>query len=158
MRKSHFRFIQRMHRPSPKISTASMPDIIFMLLFFFMMSTQLRTIDPRLKLNSAQASGLLLIDAAARRVEIWLGKAIEPLGDGSYLLQLGDRVFPVDSLQYILPSYLDAKDLADGRPFSAALRADRGCEMKWINLIKEGLSKNGIKQLYIGAREKSFVR
>ncbi|NJL15772.1 MAG: biopolymer transporter ExbD, partial [Microscillaceae bacterium] len=37
--------LTKKEKPQPGISTASLPDIVFMLLFFFMVSTVLRETD-----------------------------------------------------------------------------------------------------------------
>ena len=46
-------------RETPAISTASLPDIVFMLLFFFMVSTTMREVsltEPRIQLNDRFAT------------------------------------------------------------------------------------------------------
>ena len=40
----------------PAISTASLPDIVFMLLFFFMVSTTMREVELKIKNNLPEAS------------------------------------------------------------------------------------------------------
>ena len=42
----------------PAINTSSLPDIVFMLLFFFMVATTTKEIDPLVKINNAQGTGL----------------------------------------------------------------------------------------------------
>ena len=42
----------------PAISTASLPDIVFMLLFFFMVSTTMREVELKIKNNLPEASEL----------------------------------------------------------------------------------------------------
>lgn len=42
----------------PPISTASLPDIVFMLLFFFMVSTTMREVTPLVKVTVPEATEL----------------------------------------------------------------------------------------------------
>ncbi|HTO37102.1 MAG TPA: biopolymer transporter ExbD [Brumimicrobium sp.] len=42
----------------PAINTSSLPDIVFMLLFFFMVATTTKEIDPLVKINNAQGTGV----------------------------------------------------------------------------------------------------
>ena len=41
---------------TPAVSTASLPDIVFMLLFFFMVTTVMREVDLKIKLSQPEAT------------------------------------------------------------------------------------------------------
>ena len=43
-------------KETPAVSTASLPDIIFMLLFFFMVSTSMREVEMQVKLELPSAT------------------------------------------------------------------------------------------------------
>ncbi|RYM35501.1 hypothetical protein ERX46_00500 [Brumimicrobium glaciale] len=45
-------------KPAPAINTSSLPDIVFMLLFFFMVATTTKEIDPLVRVIPAQGVGL----------------------------------------------------------------------------------------------------
>ena len=50
------KFSKRGREDAPGISTASMSDIVFMLLFFFMVTTQLRETENMVQVNMPEAS------------------------------------------------------------------------------------------------------
>ena len=50
------KFISKGKKATPAISTASLPDIIFMLLFFFMVVTVMREDDPKVKISKPNAT------------------------------------------------------------------------------------------------------
>lgn len=50
------KFIAKGKKPTPAISTASLPDIIFMLLFFFMVVTVMREDDPKVNVSKPNAT------------------------------------------------------------------------------------------------------
>ena len=44
----------------PAVSTASLPDIVFMLLFFFMVTTVMREVDLKVKMNQPEATEIMI--------------------------------------------------------------------------------------------------
>ena len=110
---------------STEIPTASMPDIIFMLLIFFMVTTVLR-----------EYSGLPVTLPKAKRIEklkskrhtshIWVSK------DG--LISIDDRLFAVDDVAKIMYD----KRSADPQVV-VSLKADEEAKMGLISSIHEEL-------------------
>jgi len=110
---------------STEIPTASMPDIIFMLLIFFMVTTVLR-----------EYSGLPVTLPKAKRIEklkskrhtshIWVSK------DG--LISIDDRLFAVDDVAKIMYD----KRSADPQVV-VSLKADEEAKMELISSIHEEL-------------------
>ena len=56
------KFKKGSNRPTGSISTASLPDIVFMLLFFFMVATVLRTEDEKVQVTKPEASELYKVE------------------------------------------------------------------------------------------------
>ena len=110
---------------STEIPTASMPDIIFMLLIFFMVTTVLR-----------EYSGLPVTLPKAKRIEklkskrhtshIWVSK------DG--LISIDDRLFAVDDVAKIMYD----KRSADPQVV-VSLKADEEAKMDLVSKIHEKL-------------------
>ena len=110
---------------STEIPTASMPDIIFMLLIFFMVTTVLR-----------EYSGLPVTLPKAKRIEklkskrhtshIWVSK------DG--LISIDDRLFAVDDVAKIMYD----KRSADPQVV-VSLKADEEAKMELISSLHEEL-------------------
>ena len=110
---------------STEIPTASMPDIIFMLLIFFMVTTVLR-----------EYSGLPVTLPKAKRIEklkskrhtshIWVSK------DG--LISIDDRLFAVDDVAKIMYD----KRSADPQVV-VSLKADEEAKMELVSEIHEKL-------------------
>lgn len=66
-------------REEPGINTSSLPDIVFMLLFFFMVATTSKEIDPMVRIDPAQGSGLTDLTPFKQRSEIDFVYLGEPL-------------------------------------------------------------------------------
>jgi len=110
---------------SSEIPTASMPDIIFMLLIFFMVTTVLR-----------EYSGLPVTLPKAKRIEklkskrhtshIWVSK------DG--LISIDDRLFTIEDISNIMYD----KRVADPQ-IVVSLKADEEAKMELVSGIHEKL-------------------
>ncbi|MCE2789367.1 MAG: biopolymer transporter ExbD, partial [Saprospiraceae bacterium] len=56
------KFKKKSDKATPAISTASLPDIVFMLLFFFMVVTKMRDTELMVKVVTPQASELTKLE------------------------------------------------------------------------------------------------
>ena len=84
----------------PGISTASLPDIVFMLLFFFMVTTVMR--ETELKIKKPQLPKATQIKKLERKSlvsYIYVGKVKDQNGDK---IQLNDRIADVKDVKYFI--------------------------------------------------------
>lgn len=76
----------------PPISTASLPDIVFMLLFFFMVSTTMRETELKIKQpNLPQAHNVKKFEHKNLVSTIYIGKSLNPNKKGD-VIQLNDKI------------------------------------------------------------------
>jgi len=135
------------------VSTASLPDIVFMLLFFFMLVTVLKDEDPKVKVTPPQASELTQIESKHLVQYINIGPAAtkrdqEVLGTAP-LIQLNDyfasedQVVPwVDEKRAKLPE-------SEKNKMIVALKVDQDTKMRLVTDVKQELRKaNALKILY----------
>ena len=61
-------------KETPAISTASLPDIVFMLLFFFMVSTTMREVTLMVQNNMPQATQIAKLEKKSLVSNIYVGK------------------------------------------------------------------------------------
>ena len=82
----------------PAMSTSSLPDIVFMLLFFFMAATTMRDTDPLVNVNMPEAREITELDKKGL-VNIWIGQPLQR-GEGDALkIQLNDQICEVSDIQ-----------------------------------------------------------
>ncbi|MFT5829405.1 MAG: biopolymer transport protein ExbD, partial [Urechidicola sp.] len=87
-------------KETPAISTASLPDIIFMLLFFFMVVTVMRETNPILRIQIPQATELSKIELKESVGYILIGTPTDEATFGSApRVQLNDAFAEVDNVQ-----------------------------------------------------------
>ena len=137
---------------TPKISTASLPDIVFMLLFFFMVATVLRDNTLMIQNTLPAADQIQKLDKKDRVIYIYAGKPSTRYQDkyGSQpRIQLNDKFATVsDVCEYIL-SERAAKREELQNVLTTALKVDGETKMGLISDIKQELRKvNALKINY----------
>ena len=108
-----------------KISTSSMPDIIFMLLIFFMVTTVLREYSG-LPVNIPKAEKIEKLKGKRHTAHIWVSK------EG--LVSINDRLFAVQDVAKIMYE----KRVSDPQ-LIVSLKADEEAKMELISSIHEEL-------------------
>ena len=108
-----------------KIPTSSMPDIIFMLLIFFMVTTVLREYSG-LPVNIPKAEKIEKLKGKRHTAHIWVSK------EG--LVSINDRLFAVQDVAKIMYE----KRVSDPQ-LIVSLKADEEAKMELISSIHEEL-------------------
>ena len=117
--------ISRKTKISSEIPTSSMPDIIFMLLIFFMVTTVLREYSG-LPVNIPKAEKIEKLKGKRHTAHIWVSK------EG--LVSINDRLFAVEDVAKIMYD----KRVSDPQVI-VSLKADEEAKMGLISSIHEEL-------------------
>jgi len=132
--------IQRKNKASNEISTSSMPDIIFMLLIFFMVTTVMREFDG-LDVLVPSAKMIEKLESKRHTVYIWATK------DG--LISINDRIININNVSGIMYE----KIMSDPK-ITVSLKTDENATMKLITDIHSELRKaNALKLSYSALTE-----
>lgn len=134
--------LKRKSDSKAKIPTSSMPDIIFMLLIFFMMSTVLRTVE-----------GLDVILPKAKKIETLEGSQRHV----AYVFVGRDGVISIDD-KMVKPSDVSKaiyQKRKDDNQLTISLRADHEVAMKAISNIHSELRKANALKLNYSAETKT---
>ena len=110
---------------SSEIPTSSMPDIIFMLLIFFMVTTVLREYSG-LPVNIPKAEKIEKLKGKRHTAHIWISK------EG--LVSINDRIFNIQDVAKIMYD----KRVSDPQ-LVVSLKADEEAKMELISSIHEEL-------------------
>jgi biopolymer transport protein ExbD len=111
-----------------EIPTASMPDIIFMLLLFFMVTTTMREVEVLVDFSLPEAEALEKIENKRLISYIWVGKGNR--------IQINDSIVSLDDVQSIM--YTKRQELPN---VIVSLRVDRGTDMGLVTDIQQELRK-----------------
>lgn len=93
-------------KKAPGINTSSLPDIVFMLLFFFMVATTTKEIDPMVKVQPAIGIGLTDLTPFKQRSEVDFVYLGEPIKGDKSMFKKGiavqyDGILHKDGIEYI---------------------------------------------------------
>ncbi len=139
------KFSKKRGKASPAISTASLPDIIFMLLFFFMMVTVLRDSDLKLQVNTPEATQLTKLDEKSLVNYIYIGRPTQQYQSvygTSPRIQLGDKISNVDDIPLFLEQHKVKLPEAKRSRITSSLRVDGEVTMGIVQDVKTKLRKS----------------
>jgi biopolymer transport protein ExbD len=132
--------IVRKTHTSKEVSTASMPDIIFMLLVFFMVTTVMREFEG-LDVLMPRAKMIEKLESKRHTAYIWATK------DG--LISVNDRIISMNGLSSVMYERM----VADPK-ITVSLKSDENATMKLISDIHTQLREaNALKLSYAALTE-----
>ena len=131
----------------PGISTASLPDIVFMLLFFFMVTTVMRETELKImKPKLPKATEVKKLERKSLVSYIYVGKV---KGQGGDKIQLNDRIADVKDVKYFIFAERDTHSEDEIPLLTTSIKADVESNVGTITDIKEELRNiNALKINY----------
>ncbi len=147
------RFKDKGSKATPAISTASLPDIIFMLLFFFMVTTVMREVDLKVKITLPEASEVTKLEDKALVDYIYIGPpTVSTLGTEP-LMQLNDQFARLDEIDAWVKMNEERRDEVLRPKITRSLKVDKKTTMKLVTDVKQELRKsNALKINYSTAQ------
>ena len=138
------KFTKKKSSELPAISTASLPDIVFMLLFFFMVATTMRETTLKVQNTLPYADQVEKLDKKDLVMYIYAGKPSSRY-QGSFgteaRIQLNDNFADVSEIQQFIYSEREAKR-EELVPFlTTSLKVDKETNMGLVSDIKMELRK-----------------
>lgn len=119
-----------------EVPTASMPDIVFMLLIFFMVTTVLREIELQVRVNYTQAENIEKIEQKRLVSYIYVGpEKVGPNQVGETKVQIDDAIInDIGEIQGLM-----ADKLTDQPKLIVSIRMDEDSETGILTDIQEEL-------------------
>jgi len=147
------RFKLNNERKVPTVSTASVPDIVFMLLFFFMIATQIRDYESLVVTVLPEASQSVKIEKQDYVVNISIGPPLpfyrEKYGNKA-LIQLNDKFGKVEDIVGFIENEKHQRPEYVRSDIIYNLIIDKNTEMDIINDVKNEMRKaNALKINYL---------
>ena len=152
------KFTKKRGKSKPAISTASLPDIIFMLLFFFMVVTVLRDAELKVKVSTPFATELTKLEEKSLVNYLYIGRPLERYREvygTKPRLQLGDKFSTVADIPIFLEKHkIKVPENKRGR-ITSSLRIDGDVTMGIVQDIKTQLRKSGQLRLNYSAKKRA---
>ena len=135
------KFEKKRSESKQEIPTSSMPDIIFMLLLFFMVATTLREQDIFVNFVLPEAKAVQKIENKRLVSYIWIGD--------NERIQIDDNIVEVKQIQKIMYEKREALPSV-----IVSLRADKNSRMGLVTDIQQSLRKADARRINYSARAK----
>ena len=139
----------------PAISTASLPDIVFMLLFFFMVSTSMRETEMRVSLTLPEATEVAKLEKKSLFSYIYIGTPTlqyQKLYGTDSRIQLNDSFKELVDIRDFISSERDALSEADRNMLTTSLKVDQNTRMGIVSDVKQELRKAAALKINYAAR------
>ena len=137
----------------PAISTGSMPDIIFMLIFFFMVTTSMRETTMKVRIKLPEATEVQKLEKKSLVSFIYIGAPTNAKLGTEPRLQLNDQFARVDDvIPFIEQERLDRAE-ADRPLLTTSLKIDENVRMGLVTDVKQELRKCGAFRINYSVRK-----
>ncbi|MDR1814093.1 MAG: biopolymer transporter ExbD [Tannerella sp.] len=130
-------------REMPELNTSSLPDLVFAILFFFMMVTSMREVTLKVQFRSPQATELTKLEKKSLVTFIYVGKPNTPelvakMGNEPRI-QLNDQIAEISEVgAYIGQEKASMKE--EDQPFmTTSIKGDLETNMGIITDLKQAL-------------------
>lgn len=131
-------------REMPALNTSSLPDIIFMLLFFFMTVTSMKEVTYKVQINNPQATELTKMEKKSLIRYVYVGTPTRELQKAfgtETRIQLDDAFAEVGEIEeYIVNERSAMKEQEQGL-MTVSIKADKETRMGVISDIKQALRR-----------------
>lgn len=144
-------------KETPAISTASLPDIVFMLLFFFMVSTTMREVTLMIQNNLPQATQIAKLEKKSLVSNIYVGKPTlqyQKTYGTEPRIQLNDKFATLEDVGAFVAAEREARKEEDRNSITNNLKIQSETTMGIVTDIKQELRKANSLRINYGARQK----
>ncbi len=152
------KFEKKRGKSSPAISTASLPDIIFMLLFFFMMVTVMRDSSLKVSVITPSATELTKLEKKSLVNYLFIGKPTaeyQKERGTKPTLQLGDKFADEDDIPLFLENHRQKVDERQRGLITSSLKVDQNTTMGIVGDVKTALRKAGQYKVNYSAKKRA---
>lgn len=143
-------------RATPAISTASLPDIIFMLLFFFMVTTVMREVELLVEVVTPSATEVTKLENKSLVSYIYIGRPVgalrKTLGEEPRI-QLNDAFASKNDILQWVEMEKNRRDEAEIPIITWSLKVDSDTKMGIVTDVKQELRKASALKINYSSRE-----
>jgi len=140
----------------PTLNTAALPDLIFTVLFFFMIVTTMRQVEPLVSYRVPQGKQLTRLVHKSSVTYIYIGRATPSLrsevGDSTFI-QLNDKLATPADIGPFIAKERSRMSAEDRRRQVVCIRADRDVDMGVVADVKMELRKAKATRIIYSATE-----
>lgn len=150
-------FRRRRHEV-PGLNTASLPDLIFTVLFFFMIVTHMQKVAVKVQYRAPQGTELTRLTKKTAVTYIYIGKpqaGLRKVYGNKTRVQLNDKFAEPSAVADYVSAERDRMSPEDQQQMTVSIKADRGTQMGIINDVKMSLRQAKAYRINYSATEGS---
>ena len=145
---------KRTRREIPGLNTSSLPDLIFTVLFFFMIVTHMRKVTLKVKYQVPQGTELTRLTKKTAVSYIYIGKPVTGTVQGNSVIQLNDKYATTTDIIDYIAAEKSRMSPEDQQQMTVSIKADRSTKMGIISEVKQALRKSKALKISYSATEK----
>ena len=139
----------------PAITSSSLSDIVFMLLFFFMVTTQMRETENKVSVKVPEASEVVKLERKDLNSHINIGTPIRAL-QAQYgtepRIQLNDSFKTTTDIRDFIAAERESKSEQDRQFMTVSIRADQDVRMGIVSDVNQELRRCSALKIMYSAR------
>lgn len=136
-------------RRVPELNTSALPDLIFTVLFFFMIVTHMRQTDVKVHVETPKGSELQKVQKKYATTYLYVGKD----KSGKVQVQVNNKIVPLSELAVVVRAERDKLPLDEHQYHTVSIKADKSTPLGTIAEIKDALREANTLQINYSATE-----
>ncbi len=141
----------------PALNTSSLPDLIFTVLFFFMLVTTMRSVPTKVSYQVPTGSNLAQLKKRPDIIYIMIGHNMTPQGkttsEGQYYIQVNDKIVNVDQVADAIIAIKEQMLSDEQQEMTVVLKVDELAPMGVVNDVKMELRKADALKIHYSASQ-----
>lgn len=138
--------IIRKRRRVPPLRTAALPDLIFVVLFFFITVTRMREVTLKVRYRVPAGTELTKLTRKSAVTYIYIGpptQAMQAAAGNGTRIQINDKYADIPSVTDFVAEERKRMSPEDARIMSVSVKADRNTRMGIISDVRQALRQAG---------------
>lgn len=132
----------------PSLNMASMPDLIFTVLFFFMIVTHMRSDEVKVRLQVPQGSEVQKLANRPSVVNVYVGRL-----NGLWQVQVNGSIVRPEDISARISQIRQSMTPENAEHLTVSFRADRQAPMRIISQVKRSLQQSFALKINYSATE-----
>lgn len=137
----------------PALNTSSMPDLVFAILFFFMVTTTMRSETLMVKMKLPSASEVQKLEKKSLVTYINIGPPLDARYGTGTQMQLNDKFAQISDIQDYIAQERAGMNEADQQLMTVSIKGDEDTRMQYISDVKQALREAFALKISYSARK-----
>lgn len=144
-------FKRKDHRV-PGLNTASLPDLIFTVLFFFMIVTHMKENTMKVRYQVPEGTRLERLAKKSTVTHVYIGQSVK--GGHKDQIQVNDKIVEATDVEDVIAAERRRMGAEDKRQMTVSIKADRNADMGVVGDVKQSLRRANALKIHYSGRKK----